>query len=217
MCGTTTSRRFAADDPNSATALTPAARRNTRRARSFWSLHATASPPLSTPPIAERPGTQIGPYKLDQEIGEGGMGIVYMALQKEPVRRKVALKIIKPGMDTREVIARFAAEEQALAMMDHPNIAKVFDAGTTESGRPYFVMELVNGVTLTQYCDDNNLPTRERLELFTLVCHARPARASEGHHPPRHQAEQHPGHAARRRAGAQDHRLRDRQSDGPAS
>ena len=100
------------------------------------------------------------------------MGVVYMAAQKEPVRRKVALKIIKPGMDTREVIARFAAEEQALAMMDHPNIAKVFDAGTTESGRPYFVMELVNGVTVTQYCDDNNLPTRERLELFTLVCHA---------------------------------------------
>ena len=122
--------------------------------------------------VAERPGTQIGPYKLHQEIGEGGMGIVYMALQKEPVRRKVALKIIKPGMDTREVIARFAAEEQALAMMDHPNIAKVFDAGTTETGRPYFVMELVNGVPLTEYCDDNNLPTRQRLELFVLICHA---------------------------------------------
>ena len=125
---------------------------------------------VTTP--TESLGTQIGPYKLIEEIGEGGMGVVYMAAQKEPVRRKVALKIIKPGMDTREVIARFAAEEQALAMMDHPNIAKVHDAGTTESGRPYFVMELVNGVTLTQYCDDNNLTTRERLELFTLVCHA---------------------------------------------
>ena len=100
------------------------------------------------------------------------MGVVYMALQKEPVRRKVALKIIKPGMDTREVVARFAAEEQALAMMDHPNIAQVFDAGTTETGRPYFVMELVNGVPITQYCDDNNSTTGQRLELFTLVCHA---------------------------------------------
>ena len=100
------------------------------------------------------------------------MGVVYMALQKEPVRRKVALKIIKPGMDSREVIARFAAEEQALAMMDHPNIAKVLDAGATESGRPYFVMELVNGVPITQYCDDNNSTTGQRLELFTLVCHA---------------------------------------------
>ncbi len=127
---------------------------------------------IDLPPLAERPGTQIGPYKLIQEIGEGGMGLVFMALQKEPVRRKVALKIIKPGMDTREVIARFAAEQQALAMMDHPNIAKVLDAGTTESGRPYFVMELVNGVPITEYCDDNNLPTRERLELFMLLCHA---------------------------------------------
>ena len=127
---------------------------------------------IASPPIAERPGTRIGPYKLHQEIGEGGMGIVYMAVQKEPVRRKVALKIIKPGMDTREVVARFAAEKQALAMMDHPNIAKVHDAGTTESGRPYFVMELVNGVTLTQYCDDNNLTTRQRLELFVSICHA---------------------------------------------
>ncbi len=100
------------------------------------------------------------------------MGIVYMALQREPVRRKVALKIIKPGMDTREVTARFAAEQQALALMDHPNIAHVFDAGTTDSGRPYFVMELVNGVPLTEYCDDNNLPTRKRLELFILLCQA---------------------------------------------
>ena len=107
---------------------------------------ANVSATIDFHPIAERLGTQIGPYKLHQEIGEGGMGVVYMAVQKEPVRRKVALKIIKPGMDTREVIARFAAEEQALAMMDHPNIAKVHDAGTTDSGRPYFVMELVNGV-----------------------------------------------------------------------
>jgi serine/threonine protein kinase len=127
---------------------------------------------LQLPKSIEQVGAHIGPYKLYQEIGEGGMGIVYMALQGEPVRRKVALKIIKPGMDTREVTARFAAEEQALALMDHPNIARVFDAGTTESGRPYFVMELVNGVPITQYCDDNHLATRERLELFAMVCGA---------------------------------------------
>ena len=123
-------------------------------------------------PVGERPGTQIGPYKLLQEIGEGGMGVVYLAEQREPVRRQVALKIIKPGMDSREVIARFAAEEQALAMMDHPNIAKVHDAGATETGRPYFVMELVHGIPLTEYCDQEQLTTRRRLELFVQVCHA---------------------------------------------
>ena len=123
-------------------------------------------------PIAEHPGTTIGRYKLLEEIAEGGMGVVYMAEQREPVRRKVALKIIKPGMDTREVIARFEAERQALAMMDHLNIAKVFDAGETASGRSYFVMELVRGISLTDYCDQNELTTRERLELFVQVCHA---------------------------------------------
>ena len=122
--------------------------------------------------LAERPGTTIGRYKLLEEIAEGGMGVVYMAEQREPVRRKVALKIIKPGMDTREVIARFEAERQALAMMDHLNIAKVFDAGETASGRSYFVMELVHGIPLTDYCDQNELTTRERLELFVQVCHA---------------------------------------------
>jgi serine/threonine protein kinase/tetratricopeptide (TPR) repeat protein len=122
--------------------------------------------------IAERPGTVIGPYKLLQQIGEGGMGVVFMAEQERPVKRRVALKIIKPGMDTREVIARFEAERQALAMMDHPNIAKVFDAGATENGRPYFVMELVQGVPITEYCDQCNHTTRERLELFVTVCQA---------------------------------------------
>ena len=127
--------------------------------------------------IAEQPGTLIGPYKLLEQIGEGGMGVVYMAEQTEPVRRKVALKIIKPGMDTRQVIARFEAERQALSLMDHPNIAKVLDAGTTgpESGcpgRPYFVMELVRGIPITDYCDQNSLPIHERLELFVTVCHA---------------------------------------------
>ena len=120
----------------------------------------------------ENPGTHIGPYKLLQEIGEGGMGIVYMADQEKPVRRRVALKIIKPGMDTGLVIARFEAERQALAMMDHQNIAHVLDAGTTESGKPYFVMELVHGVPFTKYCDDNHLTPRQRIELFVPVCHA---------------------------------------------
>ena len=114
----------------------------------------------------------IGPYKLLQKIGEGGMGVVFMAEQTQPVRRKVALKVIKPGMDTGQVVARFEAERQALAMMDHPNIARVLDAGATDTGRPYFVMELVKGVPITEYCDQNQLTPRERLELFIPVCQA---------------------------------------------
>ena len=124
------------------------------------------------PAIIEGPGTVIGPYKLLQQIGEGGMGVVFMAEQTEPLQRTVALKIIKPGMDTRQVIARFEAERQALAMMDHPNIARVLDAGTTDTGRPYFVMDLVKGVPITEYCDQQHLPVRQRLELMTAVCHA---------------------------------------------
>jgi serine/threonine protein kinase/dipeptidyl aminopeptidase/acylaminoacyl peptidase len=123
-------------------------------------------------PISEGPGTVIGRYKLLEKIGEGGMAVVYMAEQEKPIRRKVALKIIKLGMDTKSVIARFEAERQALAMMDHPNIAKVLDAGATETGRPYFVMELVTGVSITEYCDKNNLSTKERLALFIQVCNA---------------------------------------------
>src|SRR6185437_5634373 len=123
-------------------------------------------------PLEEKPGSRIGRYKLLQQIGEGGYGVVYLAEQEEPVRRSVALKVIKLGMDTRNVIARFGAERQALAMMDHPNIAKVFDAGATETGRPYFVMELVRGVKITDYCDEQRLSTRERLGLFMQVCHA---------------------------------------------
>src|SRR5437588_5181073 len=123
-------------------------------------------------PVSERPGTRIGPYKLLQQIGEGGMGTVFMAEQIEPVQRKVALKVIKAGMDSRQVIARFEAERQALAMMDHVNIARVFDGGATAAGRPYFVMELVHGVPITRYCDDNHLTPRERLELFVPVCQA---------------------------------------------
>ena len=123
-------------------------------------------------PVGEKPGDHIGRYKLLQQIGEGGCGVVFMAEQEEPVRRRVALKIIKPGMDTKSVIARFEAERQALAIMDHPNIAKVFDAGATESGRPYFVMELVRGIKITGYCDQNALTTEERLNLFVQVCQA---------------------------------------------
>jgi serine/threonine protein kinase/tetratricopeptide (TPR) repeat protein len=122
--------------------------------------------------LAERTGTQIGPYKLLQQIGEGGMGTVFMADQTQPVQRKVALKLIKPGMDSGQIIARFEAERQALAIMDHVNIARVLDAGATESGRPYFVMELINGVPITKYCDDNHLTPRQRLELFVPVCQA---------------------------------------------
>ncbi|MCG8511433.1 MAG: serine/threonine protein kinase, partial [Rhodospirillales bacterium] len=132
---------------------------------------------LSGPGVAplddeELIGQCIGPYKILQRIGEGGFGKVYMAEQEQPVRRKVALKIIKLGMDTRQVIARFEAERQALAMMEHPNIARVFDAGATETGRPYFVMELVKGIPITVYCDQNSLSMRPRLELFMQVCRA---------------------------------------------
>src|SRR5437762_1084914 len=122
--------------------------------------------------ISKKPGDRIGRYKLLQQIGEGGCGVVYMAEQEEPVRRRVALKVIKLGMDTKSVIARFEAERQALALMDHPNIAQVFDAGSTETGRPYFVMELVKGVPITRYCDENNLGMLTRLGLFVQVCQA---------------------------------------------
>src|SRR5262245_52663212 len=170
-----------------------------REAGSF--LQEPSAAPVATmeqPRVTESPGTVIGPYKLLQQIGEGGFGVVYMAEQTEPVRRKVALKILKPGMDTRQVVARFEAERQALALMDHPNIAKVFDAGHTgvrsqESGvrnqgaasltpdpclltpgvgRPYFVMELVKGVPITEFCDQNHLTPRQRLELFIPICQA---------------------------------------------
>src|SRR5262245_54365538 len=123
-------------------------------------------------PADEAVGQTLRRYKLLEKLGEGGCGVVYVAEQTEPVRRRVALKVIKLGMDTRQVVARFEAERQALAMMDHPNIAKVLDAGTTETGRPYFVMELVRGIRITDYCDQNNLSTRERLDLFIKVCQA---------------------------------------------
>jgi serine/threonine protein kinase len=153
--------------------------------RGASSLHASppsgagSPPPLDFPlstkdvqPSSEGPGAVIGPYKLLQAIGEGGFGMVYMAEQEHPVRRRVAVKILKPGMDTAQVIARFDAERQALAMMDHQNIARVLDAGATPTGRPYFAMELVRGVPVTKYCDDNHLTPRQRLELFVPICQA---------------------------------------------
>src|SRR5688572_10387539 len=127
---------------------------------------------LDAAPPAERIGAVIGRYKLLERIGEGGFGVVYMAEQHHPVRRKVALKVVKPGMDSQQVLARFDAERQALAIMDHPNITKVLDAGATDAGRPYFVMELVKGVPITEFCDQHQLTPRQRLELFADVCHA---------------------------------------------
>jgi serine/threonine protein kinase/tetratricopeptide (TPR) repeat protein len=142
------------------------------RAGDFLAEPPTGVPAAGGPAASEKASDRIGRYKLLSEIGEGGCGVVFMAEQEEPVRRRVALKIVKPGMDTKNVIARFEAERQALALMDHPNIAHVFDAGTTRSGRPYFVMELVRGVKITHYCDQNFLSTRARLELFIQVSEA---------------------------------------------
>jgi serine/threonine protein kinase/tetratricopeptide (TPR) repeat protein len=138
-------------------------------------LESPAPSPVLTvdePPAGEAPGTVIGPYKLIEQIGEGGMGTVWMAQQQDPVKRLVAVKLIKAGMDSKQVIARFEAERQALALMDHPNIAKVLDGGTTGAGRPYFVMDLVKGVSITRYCDAHRLTPRQRLELFVPVCQA---------------------------------------------
>src|SRR6186713_2315668 len=132
----------------------------------------SSAPALPAPPPEEAPAQMLGRYKLLEKIGEGGFGEVWMAEQRGPVKRRVALKIIKLGMDSGQIVARFEAERQALAMMDHANIAKIFDAGTTETGRPYFVMELVRGIKITEYCDQNQLPTRERLDLFIKVCQA---------------------------------------------
>src|SRR5205814_6662652 len=139
---------------------------------SFMNKPAVEGSPTVVLPISEGPGTVIGRYKLLEKLGEGGFGAVYVAEQKEPVKRRVALKIIKLGMDTRQVVARFEAERQALALMDHPNIAKVLDAGATDNGRPYFVMELVRGIPITRYCDENKLDTQQRLNLFIQVCQA---------------------------------------------
>ncbi|MES2466495.1 MAG: serine/threonine-protein kinase [Verrucomicrobiota bacterium] len=163
---------LALEEPAAPTALgddTRAASAGAITVRSFVGDSMAEAIPEEPAAPREAAGSRIGRYQLLQEIGEGGFGVVYLADQREPVKRRVALKVLKPGMDTREVIARFEAERQALAMMDHPNIARVFDGGATESGRPYFVMELVNGIPLTQYCDDRQLNTRQRLDLFLDV------------------------------------------------
>jgi serine/threonine protein kinase len=141
-------------------------------AGNFLEQPAAVARTIDMPAVSESPGTVIGPYKLLEQIGEGGFGVVFMAEQTRPVRRKVALKVLKPGMDTKLVVARFEAERQALAIMDHPHIAKVHDGGATDSGRPYFVMELVKGAPITEYCDQNHLTPRQRLELFVPVCQA---------------------------------------------
>ena len=138
----------------------------------FRELDETEWRPAPSRPAHHAPGTRIGVYKLMEQIGEGGFGLVYVADQQEPLRRRVALKIIKPGMESREVLTRFEAERQAIALMDHPNIARVFDAGVTDSAQPYFVMELVRGVPLTAFCDSHKLDTSERLKLFVTICHA---------------------------------------------
>src|SRR5690242_17641605 len=152
-----------------------------RRVERLLAAHAEADSFLTAGPsvaaattalVAEAGGTVIGPYRLLEPIGEGGMGSVWLAQQTEPVKRLVAVKLVKAGMDSRQVVARFEAERQALALMDHPNIARVLDGGTTGAGRPYFVMDLVRGVPITRYCDEHRLTPRQRLELFVPVCQA---------------------------------------------
>jgi tetratricopeptide (TPR) repeat protein len=160
----------ACPDPAARAAIEALLRANVG-ASGFLSHHAPEQT-VDLPSAPERPGAVIGAYKLLEQIGEGGFGVVFLAEQAEPVRRKVAVKVLKPGMDTRQVVARFEAERQALAIMDHPHIARVFDGGATDAGRPYFVMELVKGVPITDYCDDHKLEPRQRLELFMTVCHA---------------------------------------------
>lgn len=145
---------------------------NERNPRFMEDRPPALSPTVAIADLKNQEGSRLGNYKLLQQIGEGGFGIVYMAEQDRPVRRKVALKIIKPGMDSKEVVARFEAERQALALMDHPNIARVLDAGATDGGMPYFVMELVKGMPITEYCDKHKLSTTERLQLFAKVCRA---------------------------------------------
>ena len=156
--------------------------------------------------IAER-------YTLRDRLGEGGMGAVFRADQTEPVKRQVALKLIKIGMDSRAVLARFDAERQALALMDHPNIARVYDGGTTAAGQPFFVMELVHGEPITAYCDRHRLSVCGQARVIRRRLPGRAARAPEGNHPPRLEAIEHPGHRGRRPADAQGHRLRRRQGN----
>ena len=174
------------------------------------------SPRVAGVPTGEGIGTVIaGRYSLVELIGEGGMGSVDLASQTEPVKRHVALKLIKTGMDSRSVLARFDAERQALALMDHPNIARIYDGGLTPAGQPFLVMELVRGVPLTEYCDRHRLTVPARLNLFVAVLPGGAARASEGDHPPRLEARECPGHRGRRQPDPQGDRLRRGQGDRP--
>ncbi|MHC4510472.1 MAG: protein kinase domain-containing protein [Planctomycetota bacterium] len=156
------------------------------RIEALLKAHEQAGSFLETPSI-EGPGTKIGRYELLELIGEGGMGLVYLAQQKEPVKRRVALKIVKLGMDTKQVVARFEAERQALALLDHPNIAHVFDAGTTKTGRPYFIMEYVKGMSVTRYCDEYKLNIEKRLATVRAGLRGDSPCSSERNHPPRPQ------------------------------
>ena len=177
-------------------------------------MERTASFVAEEVPTASLIGSVIaGRYKIREEIGEGGMGSVYLAEQSRPIRRLVALKLIKPGMDSRAVLARFESERQALALMDHPNIAKVLDAGSTEAGRPFFVMELVKGVPITEYCDTHRLGLPERLQRGLPDLLGSAARLPQGIIHRRSEAVEYPGRKPRRQAGAQGDRLRPGQGD----
>ena len=167
---------------------------------------------LRRPPLAKT----IGPYHLLEEIGEGAMGIVYLAQQKEPIRRRVALKIMKTGLDTKEAVTRFQAERQALALLDHPGIAKIYDAGTAPDGRLYFVMELFNGIPhITEFCDRHSLSVRDRLQVFVQVCDAVEHAHQRRDHRPRPQALEHPGSPRRPGTDSESDRLRGRQGNQP--
>ncbi|MGI8959921.1 MAG: protein kinase domain-containing protein [Bryobacteraceae bacterium] len=170
----------------------------------------TAADEVTQPaPVKAVSGAMVGAYQLLQMVGEGGMGEVWLAEQKHPVRRRVALKLVKAGVDTRQVVARFQSERQAIALMDHPAIAKVFDAGSSAEGRPYFVMEYVAGVPISTYCDTHKLTMRERLVAVRPSMRRRAARSSKGDYPPGPEALEHLDYRGGWETGSKDHRLWD--------
>ena len=183
----------------------------------LWDLGLSETGSTVDMPDDEAEGMVVGRYRIREKIGEGGMGVVYVADQTQPIQRRVALKLVKPGMDSRDVLARFEAERQALALMDHPNIASVFDAGTNDSGRPYFVMELVHGLPITEYCDLHRLSSRERLELFIDVCNAVQHAHQKGIIHRDLETVQCDDYRTRRSSNREGHRLWRRQSDQSAT